>query len=51
MGQYEHRVFVCISGGTRPGQGLVALHAAPEKGAAAAWLKVVRVNHAGCMNQ
>ena len=52
MAQYKHHVFICTSGGTCPAQGSVAVHAALKKGAAAAGLKgIVRVNHAGCMNQ
>ena len=52
MGQYKHRVFVCTSGNTCPAQGSVAVHAALEKGAAAAGLRgIARVNQAGCMNQ
>ena len=52
MGQYKHHVFVCTSGSTCPAQGSVAVHAALKEGAAAARLKgIVRVNHAGCMDQ
>src|SRR5919202_1088570 len=52
MGQYKYHVFVCTSGSTCPMQGSVEVHAALKKGAAAAGLAgIVRVNHAGCMNQ
>ena len=52
MGQYRYHVFVCTSGKTCPTQGSLDVHAALKKGAAAAGLKgIVRVNHAGCMNQ
>ena len=52
MGQYKYHVFVCTSGSTCPMQGSMEVHAALKKGVAAAGLKgVVRVNHAGCMNQ
>lgn len=52
MGQYKHHVFVCTSGGTCPAQGSGAVHAALENGSSAAGLKgIVRVSHAGCMNQ
>lgn len=52
MGQYRHHVFVCTGGTTCPGQGAEEVHALLKKGAAAAGLKgIVRVNHAGCMNQ
>ena len=52
MGQYKHHVFVCTSGNTCPSQGGDAVHATLKRGAAAAGLKgIVRINHAGCMNQ
>ena len=52
MGQYKHHVFVCTSGSKCPGKGSEAVHAALKHGVADAGLKgVVRVNHAGCMNQ
>ncbi len=52
MGQYKYHVFVCTSGGTCPSQGADAVHSVIKKGIKAAGLKgVVRVNHAGCMNQ
>lgn len=52
MGQYKYHVFVCTSGGTCPADGAEAVHATLKRGAADAGLKgIVRVNHAGCMNQ
>ena len=52
MGQYKHHVFVCTSGSKCPGRGAEAVHAALKHGVKQAGLKgVVRVNHAGCMNQ
>ncbi len=52
MGQYKHHVFVCTSGATCPSQGADAVHAALKRGVKDAGLKsIVRVNHAGCMNQ
>lgn len=45
MGQYKHHVFVCTSGGTCPAQGSVAVHAALEKGAAAAGLQGIIREH------
>ncbi len=52
MGQYKYHVFVCTSGGTCPSQGADAVHATLKRGVADAGLKgIVRVNHAGCMNQ
>lgn len=45
-------MFVCTSGKTCPLAGSLEVHAALKKGVAAAGLKgIVRVNHAGCMNQ
>ncbi|HEX6315049.1 MAG TPA: (2Fe-2S) ferredoxin domain-containing protein [Gemmatimonadaceae bacterium] len=52
MGQYRHHVFVCTSGKTCPTQGSREVHEVLKKGAAALGLKgIVRINHAGCMNQ
>ena len=52
MGQYRHHVFVCTSGKTCPTQGAKEVHEALKKGASERGLKgVVRINHAGCMNQ
>ena len=52
MGQYRHHVFVCTSGKTCPTQGSKDVHETLKKGAAERGLKgVVRINHAGCMNQ
>ena len=52
MGQYKYHVFVCTSGKTCPTQGSERVHAALKKGVKEAGLRdVVRVNHAGCMNQ
>jgi (2Fe-2S) ferredoxin len=52
MGQYKHHVFVCTSGSKCPGRGGDAVHAALKHGVKRAGLKgIVRVNHAGCMNQ
>ncbi len=52
MGQYRHHVFVCTSGATCPSQGADAVHAALKRGVTDAGLKaMIRVNHAGCMNQ
>ena len=52
MGQYKYHVFVCTSGKECPKQGSEDVHKALKKGVAAAGLKgIVRVNHAGCMNQ
>ena len=52
MGQYKHHVFVCTDGKTCPRQGAEGVHETLKKGIKAAGLKgIVRVNHAGCMNQ
>ncbi len=52
MGQYRHHVFVCTSGKECPGQGAERVHEVLKDGVRAAGLKrLVRVNHAGCMNQ
>jgi (2Fe-2S) ferredoxin len=52
MGQYKYHVFVCTSGKECPKQGSEDVHKALKKGVGAAGLKgIVRVNHAGCMNQ
>ncbi|MBA3342780.1 MAG: (2Fe-2S) ferredoxin domain-containing protein [Gemmatimonadaceae bacterium] len=52
MGQYAHHVFVCTSGKTCPLAGSFEVHSVLKKCVAAAGLRgVVRVNHAGCMNQ
>ncbi|HEU4564601.1 MAG TPA: hypothetical protein VFS05_08130 [Gemmatimonadaceae bacterium] len=52
MGQYKHHVFVCTYGSKCPGRGAEAVHAALKHGVKDAGLKgIVRVNHAGCMNQ
>jgi (2Fe-2S) ferredoxin len=52
MGQYRYHVFVCTSGKTCPQQGSEMVHAALKRGVKQAGLKgLVRVNHAGCMNQ
>lgn len=52
MGQYKYHVFVCTSGKQCPGQGAGKVHEILKDGAKAAGLKqVVRINHAGCMNQ
>ena len=52
MGQYRYHVFVCTEGKTCPTQGSEAVHAALKQGCRAADLRgLVRVNHAGCMNQ
>lgn len=52
MGQYTHHVFVCTSGKTCPKEGAERVHATLKRGVKDAGLKgVVRVNHAGCMNQ
>lgn len=52
MGQYRHHVFVCTSGKECPKQGAEGVHKTLKKEVAAAGLKgLVRVNHAGCMNQ
>src|SRR5688500_3884545 len=52
MGQYKYHVFVCTSGKECPKQGSEDVHKAFKKGVANAGLKgIVRVNHAGCMNQ
>jgi len=45
-------VFVCTSGKTCPTQGSKEVHEVLKKGAADRGLKgIVRINHAGCMNQ
>jgi (2Fe-2S) ferredoxin len=52
MGQYRHHVFVCTSGKECPKQGAEDVHKALKKLVSEAGLKkIVRVNHAGCMNQ
>lgn len=52
MGQYRYHVFVCTAGKTCPAQGSKEVHEALKKGAAERGLKgLVRINHAGCMNQ
>ena len=52
MGQYKHHVFVCTSGKDCPKQGAEDVHKALKKQVKDAGLKkIVRVNHAGCMNQ
>lgn len=52
MGQYRHHVFVCTSGKHCPLDGAAAVHAILKSGVSEHGLKgVVRVNHAGCMNQ
>jgi (2Fe-2S) ferredoxin len=52
MGQYRYHVFVCTSGTECPKQGSGDVHRALKNGVAEAGLKgLVRVNHAGCMNQ
>jgi (2Fe-2S) ferredoxin len=52
MGQYRHHIFVCTSGKTCPLSGSLEVHAALKRAVAMRGLKnVVRVNHAGCMNQ
>lgn len=52
MGQYKHHVFVCTSGKTCPGQGADDVHSELKRRVKAAGLKgIVRINHAGCMNQ
>ena len=52
MGQYRHHVFVCTSGKECPKQGAEGVHKALKKLVSEAGLKkIVRVNHAGCMNQ
>ena len=52
MGQYTHHVFVCTSGKTCPKQDSERVHATIKRGVKDAGLKgIVRVNHAGCMNQ
>lgn len=52
MGQYKRHVFVCTSGKTCPTQGSKEVHETLKKGALDQGLKgVVRINHAGCMNQ
>jgi len=52
MGQYRHHVFVCTSGKTCPLSGSVEVHAALKKAVAVSGIRdIVRVNHAGCMNQ
>ena len=52
MGQYKYHVFVCTSGKTCPKEGAEAVHATLKRAVKDAGLKrVVRVNHAGCMNQ
>jgi NADH:ubiquinone oxidoreductase subunit E len=52
MGQYKHHVFICTSGKTCPTQGSKEVHETLKKGALELGLKgVVRINHAGCMNQ
>lgn len=45
-------MFVCTSGKQCPGQGAARVHEILKEGVRAAGLKgVVRVNHAGCLNQ
>ena len=52
MSQYKYHVFVCTSGKECPKQGSEDVHKALKKCVGAAGLKgLVRVNHAGCMNQ
>ncbi len=52
MGQYKHHVFVCTTGKTCSWQGGPEVHETMKKAVHKAGLKgVVRVNHAGCMNQ
>ena len=52
MGQYKYHVFVCTSGKTCPKEGAEEVHATLKRAVKDAGLKcVVRVNHAGCMNQ
>ena len=52
MGQYKHHVFVCTGGKQCVRAGADDVYAALKRGVKEAGLKgVVRVNHAGCMNQ
>ena len=52
MGQYKHHVFVCTFGKSCPKQGAEKVHEVLKTGVKAVGLKkMVRVNHAGCMNQ
>lgn len=52
MGQYRHHVFVCTYGKTCAKQGAELVHETLKRGVKEAGLKgLVRVNHAGCMNQ
>jgi (2Fe-2S) ferredoxin len=52
MGQYKHHVFICTTGKTCSWQGGPEVHETMKKAVHRAGLKgVVRVNHAGCMNQ
>jgi (2Fe-2S) ferredoxin len=52
MGQYRYHVFVCTSGAHCPAQGSETVHSILKKGVSELGLKgLVRVNHAGCMNQ
>lgn len=52
MGQYRQHVFVCTTGKTCAAAGSAAVHAELKRFVKEAGLKgVVRVNHAGCMNQ
>jgi (2Fe-2S) ferredoxin len=52
MGQYKYHVFVCTSGKECPKQGSEKVHRALKKCVGASGLKgLIRVNHAGCMNQ
>jgi (2Fe-2S) ferredoxin len=52
MGQYRYHIFVCTHGKTCPTQGSENVHKVLKRGIKDAGLKgIVRVNHAGCMNQ
>jgi (2Fe-2S) ferredoxin len=52
LGQYRYHIFVCTSGKTCPLSNSEKVHKTLKKAVSEAGLKaVVRVNHAGCMNQ
>jgi (2Fe-2S) ferredoxin len=52
MGQYKHHVFVCSQGKTCSREGGELVHEALKKAVKEFGLKrMVRINHAGCMNQ
>jgi (2Fe-2S) ferredoxin len=52
MGQYRRHVFVCTSGKTCPTQGSKDVLDLLRRGVVERGLKgIVRINHAGCMNQ